>query len=333
MMAPVRQGGILAIDQGASKTQVLLADTRGHLLAAGRGPGACWSTSGMDQAMDGLRLAMQDLAIQAKADLPPICQAVAGMSGVDWPGDDRIVEKALSGALGLTASQVRVVNDCVIALRAGAASAAGAVLCAGTGFNCAVRNGMGQEWVFGYYVHDDCQGGSALGLRAIQAVIDMESGLRRPTGLIFPVLNAMECKTPMELLRKKVEGRLHHDAVCALPRFVEAAALKGDDTANELLYQLGADMADYAVAGLKKLNMTAQKTEVVLSGSLFKCRAAALCHGVQERLRQGAPLAEIRQSKLEPVVGGILLALDALDQAPKETIEQEAAGLGLTRMV
>ena len=333
MMAPVRQGGILSIDQGASKTQVLLADGQGCLLAAGRGPGACWFTSGMEKAMDGLRLAMQDMVTHTETDLPPISHVVAGMSGVDWPGDEKIVQKALSGALGFDASRVRAVNDCLIALRAGTASAAGAVLCAGTGFNCAVRNGAGEEWVFGYYVHDDCQGGSALGIRAIQAVIDMDAGLRKQTGLRGIVLDAMECKSPLELLRKKVEGRLRHDAVCALPRLIETAALDGDETANMLLYQIGADMADYAVAGLKKLKMTARETEVVLSGSLFKCRAPALCLGVHERLAQGAPLAKIRQSKLEPVVGGVLLALDALGQAPKDTMEQEAAGLGLTRMV
>lgn len=331
-MSAAEQTLILSIDQGATKTQALLADGRGHLLATGMSAGACWPTSGMAYAMQAVLDAVREAENHAGADLSRVGRVTAGMTGIDWPGDKETMRQALAGTLRMEAERINAMNDCVMALRAGTSSAAGAILCAGTGLNCAVRNEAGEELVFGYYIHDDCQGGSALGRRTVQAAIDMEIGLRPRTPLFQTVLSAMNCASADQLLKNWVENRLKQRAVCELPRAVDTAACAGDVAAMELLYRFGWDMAGYASAGLRRLGMSLQRAEVVLSGSVFKCQSSALVDGVRERLRKGAPLAVLHQSRLEPVVGGILLALDAMKRSVPDTLEKDAEGLCLIRM-
>jgi len=73
------------------------------------------------------------------------------MSGADWPDEPPMLASHL-GQLGKFSS-IHVVNDAIIALRAGTDKPFGAILIGGTGANCAIRSPGGKEYVFGFY-HD-----------------------------------------------------------------------------------------------------------------------------------------------------------------------------------
>ena len=109
----------------------------------------------------------------AEAGIAPgtVTAAAGGLTGVDWPDEADLVRKALADTLLIPAERIQVVNDCLIALRAATSSPAGCILCAGTGLNCAVRDGRGRVragWLLaaalGGYVLAD--GGLRAGLTA-----------------------------------------------------------------------------------------------------------------------------------------------------------------------
>lgn len=316
---------VLGIDQGGSKTHAVVADGTGHILGTGNSFGACHSNCGMETAMAAVREAAQQALNAAGLSAGQMTRIAAGMTGVDWPHEAPLLRQALCALFTAAPERVIVINDCLIALRAGSSRPSGVILCAGTGLNCAVRHPDGREFTFGFYIADHCQGGTALGYRVLQAVFDAACGMREETSLTQPVLAHFGCDTVDELLFRHVTGALDKPRIRQLPLLLEAAAIRGDPESSAVLDAFGRDIAQYAVAGLRKLDMLREKVEVVLSGSVFKCRAPQLLAAVRETVLSSAPQAVMVESVYEPVLGAVLLALDSLKEADGDLIAHNIA--------
>lgn len=323
---------ILGLDQGGTKTHAVVADLDGNLIALGTGVGACHSVTGMDSAMNAAKQAIEGALRNAHTSLEEIALLAAGMTGVDWPYEAQLLRENLSRTLDFPQESIRVVNDGMIALRAGTTQPYGCILCAGTGLNCGVKHPDGREFLFGYYIKDADQGGGALGRRVAQAVYDAQSGLGEPTLLTELVLDYMGFAGAEEMLTEQTCGKgLDGKKLDQLPRIAEKAALAGDEVAKQLLHDFGCDMAKYVVAGLRKFGMLNDEVEVVLSGSVFKCRAPELMDAVRSVILQSAPKAVLKQSIYEPIVGAAMLALDAFGAPNMNNIDASARALHLLR--
>ena len=313
---------VLGIDQGGSKTYAVITDDTGRILGTGRGPGACHSDAGMARAMAAVAEAAGQACAEAGIAPGTVTAAAGGLTGVDWPDEADLVRKALADTLLIPAERIQVVNDCLIALRAATSSPAGCILCAGTGLNCAVRDGRGREYTFGFYIREKDQGGMALARRVLQAVYDAESGMGPTTALSDRALALAGCGTVDDLLRMQVTGKLPGGIMQQLPLMLEETALKGDEVSLELLRSFGRDTAAYAVAALRRFHMENSAVRVVLSGSVFKCRAAALLDTVRASILSSVPRAVLTESTWEPVIGAVLLALDHLEGTDAAVIQQ-----------
>lgn len=313
---------VLGIDQGGSKTYAMVANELGELLSFGSAEGASHFDSGLDSAISTICDASFQAIQEAGIELGNITHITAGLTGVDWPQEEKMLHDALGLALEVSNEKITVINDSLIALRAGTSKPSGCILCAGSGLNCAVRDGPGREYVFGYYIQNRDQGGMALGKRTIQAVFDAHCGLLEPTALTAMVLSHMGCSTVDEMLFRKVSAKLDSRLILLLPHVIEAAVMSGDVVAYDVMKSFAHDIARYAVAGLGRFGMLGEETEVVLSGSVFKCKAPVLQQTVTEVIRAAAPGAIIVQSEYEPVVGAVLMALDRTEGADKQDIKQ-----------
>ena len=325
---------VLGIDQGGSKTCAVLAETNGTLVGLGKGPGACHSVQGMDRAMSAIAEAMKSACTKAGISPKEIAHIFGGLTGVDWPEEGPLLRKTLAETFGVKLENISVVNDCMIALRAATDNPKSCILCAGSGLNCGVRDGD-REYVFGYYIPDECQGGQALGSRTVQAVLDTESGLLPATKLTEAVLAYLDCPSPEQLLRRRVAGELDQTLVLHLPKVLEQVALEEDEVALTVLRKFGEDISRYPIAALRRFGLTEQETDVVLSGSLFKCRARVLQETVISEIRKTAPKINIIESIYEPVVGAVLGAFDrlgiGLDEPVKTNLFHSAEQLDLLR--
>jgi len=109
---------------------------------------------------------------------------------------------------------------------------------------------------------------------------------------------------------------------------VTEAAEEGDRVAQSILAQAGRNLADTAIAALRKLGKNNQRFPVYLAGGVFRAGHWIL-NPFTQTLRQGAPLAEIRFPRFPPVAGAILLALRSLNIQPNEEFLQNLKrGLG-----
>jgi N-acetylglucosamine kinase-like BadF-type ATPase len=133
-----------------------------------------------------------------------------------------------------------------------------------------------------------------------------------------------------------VEGRLSQDEVKKIAPLVFEVAYEGDWVACEIIRAFGEGLAELVAAGLVRFEMTGLEVDVVLSGNIFKGPG----HLVEEVMIAGihmvAPQARLVNARYEPVVGAILLALEALDiditDRVRQNIEASSKALGLIRI-
>ncbi|MGE5598586.1 MAG: N-acetylglucosamine kinase [Bacteroidota bacterium] len=327
-------GYLLGLDQGGSKTAAVVADCDGRLLGVGYAGGACHASDGLERAMAMAGRATAEALARAGLTAGQVGLLVAGMTGADWPEEYDLLRAALADALGI--GNVTVVNDCLIAMRGGTDMPYGAVLCAGSGLNAAVKSPDGRLFVFGYYVDDEDQGATALGRRAIKAVVAAEAGLDPPTSLTRAVLKYFGLHTVEELLRKQVCGALAAKDLAGLAPLLIAEAGAGDPAASGLVVGFGRRIARYAVAGLRRFAMLDTAVEVVLSGGVFKGGGSLLAGAVTAAVRAAAPKAMVIDARLEPVAGAVLMALDdihggTLERRVRERVLAGSAVFGLIR--
>ncbi len=301
---------VMGIDQGSSKTYAVVGDDEGNVLGFGKSYGACHSSMGIEYAMEAVQKAMKEALMQAGLEFTQMDMLVAGLTGMDWEYEEKLLRDALWRIAHI--ENILVVNDCIIAMRAGSSHQYGAVLCAGSGLNCAARNKKGEEFVYGFYIEEEYQGGAALGKACIKAVTDSCVGLEEETMLTDMLLKKFGCKDVDELLFQKVTGKISLEDYLSLPIVLEEAARLGDEVSKKIWRRFGRQFGKYVAAAMKKMDMLEYETEVVLSGSIFKCKEPQLRQGVAEELKEEAPLARIVDAVYEPIVGAYLLAIEQL---------------------
>ena len=326
---------LLGIDQGGSKTVAAIADARGNLLGVGMAAGGQHCTVGMREAM--AYVAQAVVRARASAGLGEITyRAVyAGLSGADFPEDYAALRQGLGEALGVAEPQV--VNDCIIAMRTGLTRRAGAILCAGSGLNCAVRDARGAEYIFGYAIHDRYQGGGALAERALWAVFDAQSCLGSPTLLTERLLAHFGAQDADALLQRYTARALPEAQCLALTRVLDACAIAGDAVSQDILRGFAQDCARIFAAGMRKVGMTDGALELVVSGGVFKCRSPLLLDTLRGCVAADYPSVRLVEAAWEPVVGGVLLGLDevygqaSLGADVLRAVQASCARLGLLR--
>lgn len=305
----------LSIDQGGTKTHALVCDERGYILGNGKAAGACFSASGVHQAIGACEAALKDAGFNWR-DIDRVC---AGMTGIDWPEDAPFIRDKLREYTGI--KDIQTVNDCVTAYWAGTDSQNGVCVCSGTGTNvCCVKEGN-EPFCLGYYVNVP-----HLGRRALEAAIDAFTGVGENTALTLVVLEHYNCGSMDALIKALNNGSVSlRSAKYLVPRVVETA--KSDKVSRMLCVQFAYRCADYAVAMMRQANLP-HNSAVLASGGVFRDETGLLFSLFSRRVRESFPEANVINARYEPVMGGMRLLLKP--EAYK-TLEEEALKYGLVR--
>ncbi len=309
----------MGIDQGGTKTEVVVSDMYGNILGYGKSRGAYHHKDGVATATAAVReasdMAMSKLEIYSR----DIGLLVAGMTGMDWPEDYPILKSVLFDATGV--HNIKIYNDSIIAMYGGTTKTSGIVMCAGTGLNVAVKGPRGDEAVLGDYIRAEDQGGSALARRAIQLVFLSDIRLCSSTKLTQLFCNYARNNTVDELLYLySTDEEFRSNIRYLIPQIIDIS--RHDEVANKLIVEFAKDISQYVYAGLNKYNMLGIDTDVVLSGSVLKGKNNLLTEKISECVKIFAPNTSIINAKYEPVVGAYIRALMTLDnfESDKKTI-------------
>ncbi len=299
---------VVGVDGGTTKTIALVADDRGHILGAARGGNSNWTRPDVEIPMRVVADTVQAALAQAGLSGDDIAVGVFGLAGADWPEDHERRERVLKKS-GI-ARQVIVKNDAMVGWRAGTRQKCGVVIAAGTGSNTCVIPPDGQEWCYGYYVF---YGGAVdVAQEAIHAVLRQEDGRGKLTALTETVLGRLGYPTAEAMLKGMAARELDEGLVYSLCPLVFEVADGGDDVAAEIIVNQGLALAEYATAAIRRYGMQGLEFDVVLSGSIFKGQGPLLIDTITQAIYRVAPRARVVHAQLEPAVGGVLLAYDAL---------------------
>jgi N-acetylglucosamine kinase-like BadF-type ATPase len=302
---------ILGIDGGGTKTFALVADERGRLLGFGQAGPSNHQGPGLETAMAAVERAGREALTSAGVRADDVAIVSCGLGGADLPEDFAMLQPALEG-LNLGAS-VDLRNDTQVALRAGTHESWGVVLICGTGFNVAGRAPDGREICFPGlgWISGDWGGAEALAFEMVRLVMREDDGRGPPTALTPMLLAALEQPSAYELMRALYHRRIARPRLLSHVPLVFRAAMLGDEPAQSLIIRLGEELGTSAVAVIRRLGLEAQPVEVVLGGSVFKGEGPLLTDTLIQVIHRAAPRAVLARPAFEPVVGAILLGLEA----------------------
>ena len=295
----------LGFDAGGTKTDCVLMDSAGRLVAETRRGGANPMRAGFARACDVLGEAAQQVLSEAHRDPDTVRAICAGVAGAGSSRVARRITSYLSRAF--PNASIRVITDIELALSAAAPEGAAVVIIAGTGSAVGGRDSAGKTiraggW--GPWLGDD---GSAydIGRRAVKAALRARDGIGPPTALSEKILLAQETHDWQVVL-----GRIakHPDSVFP-PLFPVAAesALAGDVVSQDILASAGKALAQLAASVIANLGLQNESFLIAKSGGVF-AEPSQVESVLSAELSRIAPRARIEALHVPPARAAAELA-------------------------
>jgi N-acetylglucosamine kinase-like BadF-type ATPase len=331
---PVDRQLLLAVDGGNSKTDVLLIDDSGRVLAQVRGPSCAPILHGLEGAMDALDLLVDRAVAQAAlaTDLVPARPAlgVFALAGADLPQEEEQLLAACRRRGWVGHAVVR--NDAFALLRAGTDRGWGVAVVCGAGINAV---GVGPDGAVVRFpalgaISGDWGGGYDVGLAALAAAARAQDGRGRPTMLATAVPAYFGLADPLAVSVALHLGELAESRLVELPPVLFDAARHGDQMAREVVLRLAGEVTAFAVAVIRRLGVAADDPDVVLGGGLLRAGLPLLDDAVHAGIRRDVPGARVLLVNCEPIVGAGLLALAEAGAPPAAAARLRASLPGRT---
>lgn len=300
-----RPGVVLGVDGGGTKTDVVVTDLDGRPRGTVRVGCTNHETVGLAAAMAELERGVRDALANAAAGAGDVVVAAFGLAGLDWASDELAIGAALDG-FGLGGERI-LVNDSMIALRAGSSRGWGIVSSVGTG---AVTAGVAPDGrtcrTMSVGWGEPC-GASSLVRGALHAVAAAHHRTGRPTSLTELLLAAFGAADVTTLFEDLSRGRRRADGRHA--PLVQQAASAGDEVAIDLLDHSAVEHAAMVVGVADQLELRHHEFELVTAGGVHAAGGRFgerfVAHVVEH-----CPRAMVVPLTAPPVTGAIGLALD-----------------------
>lgn len=299
-------GVVVGVDGGGTTTDVLVADLAGEVLATVRTGGTNHESIGVDAVVAVLTAALDEALAFADRERSDVVGSVFGLAGVDWPGDVERIDAALA-TLGLGGDR-SVVNDSVVALRAGCARPWGIVSSVGTGSVTAGRGRAGQWFRTMAVGFGEPSGSGTLVSDALHAIAAHHHGIAEPTALTDRLLAELGHRDVPAMFEAITRGRAGGLRRCA-PAVTEVAA-SGDGVARHIVADVARRHVESVVGVARHLDLVDDEFELVTAGAVHAAGGLfteVFSAGVAAAL-PGAALAPLAVS---PAHGAISIALES----------------------
>ena len=305
---------VVAVDGGGVKTDLALLDSSGTLLSLVRGGSSQAYYLGVEGCVDVLESLLATAVADAglgRLERPFAATAQLLLAGMDLPED----LSALTVAMEQLHWSDRLVlgNDTEALLRAGTDRGWGIAVVCGTGINCLGLASDGREARFLSFGPEsgDWGGGRDVGLAALAAAVRAADGRGPRTRLEEAVPAYFGLGDSLEVARAFHVGEIPPIRLGELAPVV-LAVCDEDTVAAEIVHRLTGEVVAFAVAALRRLELTADDPDVVLGGSLLRAVSPRTVEAIASGVQRVAPNARVVVSPSEPIVGAALLGLDAL---------------------
>ena len=300
----------LGVDIGATKSHALIADEMGTAKGFGStGPGNHESV-GYEGLKEALKICTSQAIQMAGIDKSQISSAGFGIAGYDWPGEYSQTKDAVA-SLKLH-SHNEIVNDTIVGLAAGAEKGWGIGLVAGTGCNCwgwDENHNIGRVTGMGGWFGEYAGGGDIVN-KAIVAVAYQAFKRGPSTELTTAFLELTGAKNALDLFEGLVLECYKIDSKSA-PLVFKIAA-QGDQVAQDILKWAGKELGEMANGVIRQVGLENRTFDLVMIGSVFD-GGPLIIEPLRTTILTTAPHARFVRLQVPPVVGGVLIAMQALN--------------------
>jgi N-acetylglucosamine kinase-like BadF-type ATPase len=306
----------LAVDGGNSKTDVVLGNADGQVLAYARGEGTCYQNIGLDLAMSRLRALVAQARAKAGVGEVVFDRADVFLAGADLPPE--IERLTRSVAAEGWARELRLDNDTLALLRAGTDAADAVAVVCGQGINCAGRSADGRTARFPSlgFISGDWGGGGHLATLALWHAVRGEDGRGPVTALSAAVADHFGLSTAEDVAAALHLGSLARPRLAELSPVLFTVAAAGDPIAARAVARQAEEIVALATVAARRLDLLDSPFAVVLGGGVLRAGHAALIRPVTDAILAAAPKATVTVVSAPPVLGAALSALDALGAGP-----------------
>jgi N-acetylglucosamine kinase-like BadF-type ATPase len=298
----------LGYDIGGTNSRALVADGGGHVIGMGRAGAGSYEVVGWEGLHQALQSVTEAALTSAGVKAAQIAGVGFGIAGYDWPSERPPHLEAIH-ALQLDAPFV-LVNDAMLGLVAGAESGWGLAVVAGTGANCWGRDREGRlgHTTGGAAVLGEYGGADTLVPEAIRAISRAFTHRGPATSLTDAFVHYAGADGVEDLLEGVCVDR-YDVRTDAAPLIFEAADA-GDEVALDLVRWAGRELGSLATGVARQLGLEDAAFEVVQVGSLFDA-SPLLGETMLTEIHRAAPGAQLTRLQIPPVVGGVLLGMEA----------------------
>jgi len=295
----------IGIDGGGTKTECVLVDARGKVVAQAIAGPSNPLRAGFERAFESIDKAAGDVLSAARIDSAQVTAACAGVAG---GGRGRVLKRMMAHLAQLfPRSDVSVTTDMEVALEAAVGEGPGVVLIAGTGSVAYGRTAEGQTaraGGLGPWIGDE---GSAydIGRRAI-VVVSRARDLLGPVTLLADMIpSALECPT-WDALMDKISRAPDEVFPRIFPLVVEAAEAD-DDPAREILFGAALGISALAAGVVRRLGLERKEFTLAKAGGVFG-HTRFFDEAVDALVASAAPRAQIESLKVSPAIGAAQMA-------------------------
>lgn len=299
---------VLAVDGGGSKTDVVLLDVSGAVIAWERGHGSSPQLEGLHESV---RI-IDELVVKALGDRDPQRLVHVGLylSGLDLTDEIEAFRSAIA-PLPWAAGSVIAENDLHALLRAGTDSGDAVAVICGTGMNAIGVRADGAAVRFPALgpLSGDWGGGSELGDAVVWHAARAEDGRGPATALLPLLLDAVDAPSVSALIEDVHLGRRADEGFARLAPLIFQAAHAGDAVARSVVQRQAEEVVAYVAACIDRLGLLDADVPVVFGGGVARARDPLLLAGITEGLAARVPFARLSIVDAPPVLGAALLAL------------------------
>ncbi len=305
-ISPTEAKFYLGFDGGGTKTECVLADAEGRVLARAFTGASNPLRAGYMRAWFALSEAADCVLSREKIHAGHIAGICAGLGGAGSSGIARRAIHFFEG--GFPNARVRVTTDLDIAHEAAFGNGEGILLLAGTGSAALGRDAAGRTVRAGGHGPWFSDEGSAfdIGRRAFEAVVRAEEGRGSATALSKRIFEWHQCRD-WGLVRDSIAKNPDEVFPKTFP-LVAQLADKDDAVSREILSKAAASLAELAASAANQLGWRDRDVPAAKVGGVYG-RSKFFDAAIEAELKKALPRAHFVTVEISPAEAAVRMAI------------------------
>ena len=298
---------LIGVDGGGTKTESMVADLDGNIIATGEGGSANFRDLGIKEAVKNITEAVEKSLLEIKnKEISSIFIGAPAFAEEYKEREEEIRKEFLRNIKSFSINEERVFigSDQEVAFRAGTDKSDGVVVIAGTGSVSRGWNSGKEFKTDGWGYLTDSSGAYQIGQKVYQRVIQSLDKREKETLLTEMVLEFFKAKTIIDLNKIIYQNNLIKN-LAPLSLCANDAAKKGDVVAKNILDDASKELAIATKNTIEKLEFK-KDFPLVLVGGLF--RSDIFLNNFQREILENVPRVEIILLEKKSSKGAVKLA-------------------------